>query len=81
MEFVKPGKYVELTYDLYEVENGKEELMLSMTSEHPERIVFGETAEPIGPAVTFSFSGNFFGTPAGYDRFPACRTWRNNGWN
>ena len=28
MEFVKPGKYVELTYDLYEVENGKEELML-----------------------------------------------------
>lgn len=41
MEVVRPGKYVELAYDLYEIDNGKEELMLSMTRERPECIVFG----------------------------------------
>lgn len=56
MEFVKPGKYVELTYDLYEVENGKEELMLSMTSEHPERIVFG-VEDNVLPALCDAIEG------------------------
>ena len=60
MEFVKPGKYVELTYDLYEVENGKEELMLSMTSEHPERIVFG-VEDNVLPALCDAIEGKQVG--------------------
>ncbi len=47
---------MELTYDLYEVENGKEELMLSMTSEHPERIVFG-VEDNVLPALCDAIEG------------------------
>jgi len=41
MDKVTPGMYVEMAYDLYEIDNGHEELMLSMTKERPECLVFG----------------------------------------
>ena len=56
METVKPGKYVELAYDLYEIENGNEELMLSMKKDHPECIVFG-VEENVLPALCEAIEG------------------------
>lgn len=53
METVKPGKYVELAYDLFEVDGKKEELMLSMTKERPECIVFG-VEENVLPALCYA---------------------------
>ncbi|MDD2962161.1 MAG: FKBP-type peptidyl-prolyl cis-trans isomerase [Muribaculaceae bacterium] len=41
METIKPGKYVELTYKLYEVAEPQEILMYSFTEEQPDNFVFG----------------------------------------
>lgn len=41
METIKPGKFVELIYDLYEVEGSSEVLMMKATDELPDRFVFG----------------------------------------
>lgn len=54
MEKIEKGKYVELGYDLYEV-NGKEQTLVHQTDENdPERFVFGFTQgmiEPLEKAV------------------------------
>lgn len=50
METVKPGKYVELGYDLYEIlPNGEAELVHQTNLDDPERIIFGVTQGMIRP--------------------------------
>ena len=41
METIKPGKYIELAYEVYEVEKKEEALMMKFTEEHPDRFIFG----------------------------------------
>lgn len=60
MEAIEPGKYVELAYDLFEVDGGQEELMLQMTEEQPERIVFG-TEQNLLPALCDAIEGKSAG--------------------
>ncbi|MDE6131538.1 MAG: peptidylprolyl isomerase, partial [Muribaculaceae bacterium] len=43
MEKIEPGKYVELTYDLYTITDGKEQLVHQSDEQDPERFVFGVT--------------------------------------
>ncbi|MBD5202775.1 MAG: peptidylprolyl isomerase [Bacteroidales bacterium] len=50
MEKIVPGKFVELTYDLYEVgEDGTEALVHRVEADAPERIVYGVTPGVIKP--------------------------------
>ena len=50
MEKIEPGKYVELGYDLYQVnEDGSETLVHQTSPEDPERIIFGVTRGVIEP--------------------------------
>lgn len=50
METVKPGKFVAMTYDLYQVEpDGKETLVHQVDPSDPEKIVFGVTRGMIAP--------------------------------
>lgn len=41
METIKPGKYVELIYDIYEVAAPEEVLMYKYTLDTPDKLVFG----------------------------------------
>ena len=53
MEKIEPGKYVELGYDLYEV-NGDEQTLVHQTDDNdPERIVFGVTRGMIEPLESY----------------------------
>ena len=63
MEIVKPGKYVEFTYEVYELDGGNEELMFSATAEHPDKTIFGAD-ETIIPALRNALEGK-----AAKDRF------------
>ena len=50
IEKVAPGKYVELAYDLYQIEpDGKETLVHQTDKDDPEKIVFGVTRGVIRP--------------------------------
>lgn len=50
MEKIEPGKYVELGYDLYQIEPGKDEVLVHQTDvSDPEKIVFGVTKGVIIP--------------------------------
>lgn len=50
MEKIEPGKYVEMVYDLYQVdENGTETLVHQTDPQDPEKIVFGVTRGMIMP--------------------------------
>lgn len=49
MEKIKPGKYVELGYDLYEVTDKGEKLVHQTDASDPEKIVFGVTRGVIVP--------------------------------
>ncbi|MDE6113742.1 MAG: FKBP-type peptidyl-prolyl cis-trans isomerase [Muribaculum sp.] len=49
MEQIKPGKYVEMIYDLYVKDNDGEQLVHQVDPENPERIVFGVTRGVIAP--------------------------------
>jgi FKBP-type peptidyl-prolyl cis-trans isomerase SlyD len=50
MEKIEPGKYVEMTYDLYQVNpDGTEKLVHQVDPEDPEKIVFGVTRGMIVP--------------------------------
>ena len=50
MEKIKPGKYVELGYDLYEINaDGSEKLVHQTSADDPERIIFGVTQGVIRP--------------------------------
>ena len=64
MEKILPGKYVEISYDLFEVApDGSENLVHNVTEEEPERFIFGVTQgllmplecalEGLGVAQTF----------------------------
>lgn len=41
METIKPGKYIELAYDVYEVEKSENALMMKFTEEHPDKLIYG----------------------------------------
>ena len=41
METIKPGKFIELAYDVYEIEKGENALMMKFTEEHPDKFIFG----------------------------------------
>ena len=61
MDKIVKGKFVDMAYDLYEVgDDGKEELMLSMTREKPERFVFGDE-ETMLPAICHAINGKQVG--------------------
>lgn len=49
MEQIKPGKYVEMVYDLYVENPDGEQLVHQVDPENPERIVFGVTRGVIAP--------------------------------
>ena len=50
MEKILPGKYVEISYDLYEVApDGTETLVHNVVDEEPERFIFGVTKGLILP--------------------------------
>ena len=49
MEKIQPGKYVELGYDLYEVNADGETLVHQTSPDDPERIIFGVTRGVIAP--------------------------------
>lgn len=50
MEKIQPGKYVEITYDLYQVNpDSTEKLVHQVDSEDPEKFVFGVTRGMIVP--------------------------------
>lgn len=49
MEKIQPGKYVELGYDLYQVDADGEKLVHQTDAEDPERIIFGVTRGVIAP--------------------------------
>lgn len=46
---IKPGKYVELVYDLYKIEDGHETLVHQTDPADPEKIIFGVTQGVIEP--------------------------------
>lgn len=60
MEKVTNGKYVELVYELSELDGTKEETMLVMTKEHPECIVFG-VEQNVLPALLNALEGKTVG--------------------
>ena len=60
MEKVTNGKYVELAYELSELDGTKEETMLVMTKEHPECIVFG-VEQNVLPALLNALEGKTVG--------------------
>lgn len=49
METIKPGKYVELGYDLYELTPNGPKLVHQTDIDDPEKIIFGVTAGMIQP--------------------------------
>ena len=52
-ETIKPGKYVELVFDLYKINNdGSETLVHEVTDDAPECVVFGVTQGIIKPLET-----------------------------
>lgn len=61
MEKIEPGKYVELTYDLYVVEpDGKENLVHQSDEQDPESFVFGVTPGLV-PALEKDLPGKAVG--------------------
>ena len=61
MDKIEKGKFVEMAYELYEVgEDGKEELMLEMTKEKPERFVYGDEDNML-PAICQAIGGKTAG--------------------
>lgn len=61
MEKIEPGKYVELTYDLYTVgADGKEQLVHQSDAQDPERFVFGVTPGLV-PALEKELPGKTVG--------------------
>lgn len=60
---IKPGKYVELIYDLYQLEGGEPKLVHQSDPEDPEKIVFGVTQgviEPLEKALDGLSAGDKF---------------------
>lgn len=71
MEKIEPGKYVEITYDLYEVgPDGAETLVHQVDAEEPERLVIGVTpglVEPLEKALNGLGAGDEFDVKAAAD--------------
>lgn len=59
-ETIQPGKYVELTYDLYLLEDGKETLVHQSEESEPECFVFGVTPGLV-PALEKDLPGKAVG--------------------
>ena len=75
MEKILPGKYVEISYDLYEVApDGTESLVHNVIDEEPERFIFGVTKGlilPLERALEGLEAGRTFDVPvAAGEGFP-----------
>ncbi len=61
---IEPGKYFEIAYNLYRVDDdGKEELVHQVTSEEPDRAIFGATVgfvEALDDAIEGKSAGDKF---------------------
>lgn len=51
MEIIEPGKFVALSYDLYDITDGKETLLHQVPPSDPERMVYGVTPSVIEPLM------------------------------
>lgn len=60
MEKIQPGKFVEMTYNLSAVENGKQEHVYTTPDESPESIIFGVT-EGVFPPLEKALEGKTAG--------------------
>lgn len=49
MNVIAPGMAVEISYDLYTVENGTKELVHQVPADNPERMIYGVTPHVIKP--------------------------------
>lgn len=72
MEKIEPGKYVEITYDLYEIKpDGTEELVHQVDAEDPERLIIGVTpglVQPLEKALEGLTVGQTFDVKATADQ-------------
>lgn len=63
MEKIQPGKYVEVTYDLYEITPEGDKLVHQVLADDPEKVVVGVTPgliEPFEKAITGLQEGDSF---------------------
>lgn len=52
MEIIEPGMFVALSYDLFDITDGKQETLLhQVTAENPEKMVYGVTPNVIEPLM------------------------------
>ncbi len=51
MEIIEPGKFVALSYDLYDITDGKETLLHQVPPTDPEKMVYGVTPSVIEPLM------------------------------
>lgn len=63
MEKIEPGKFVAISYDLYDLEGGKAELIHQVPASQPETMVYGVTPyviEPLAEAIKGLTKGDAF---------------------
>lgn len=48
---IEPGQFVALSYDLYDITDGKETLLHQVPAENPEKMVYGVTPNVIEPLM------------------------------
>lgn len=63
MEKIEPGKFVAISYDLYDLADGTEQLVHSVTEQQPETMVYGVTPyviEPLAEAIRGLAKGDTF---------------------
>lgn len=51
MDIIEPGKFVAISYDLFDVTDGKKTLIHQVPDSEPERMVFGVTPHVIEPLI------------------------------
>lgn len=63
MTSIEPGKFVAISYDLFDLTDGKEELVHQVTPQQPETMVYGVTPyviEPLAAALKGLAKGDTF---------------------
>ncbi|MCX4330751.1 MAG: FKBP-type peptidyl-prolyl cis-trans isomerase [Muribaculaceae bacterium] len=63
MQKIEPGKFVAISYDLFDLNDGKEQLIHQVTAQQPETMVYGVTPhviEPLAAAIKGLEQGSSF---------------------
>ncbi len=63
MNIIEPGKFVAFSYDLFDLTDGKEQLVHQVTADRPETMVYGVTPyviEPLAAAIRGLKKGDTF---------------------